>query len=306
MTLLDALILGIIQGLTEFFPVSSSGHLVLGQAVLGISLPGILFDVAVHIATLVAVLFVYRAKVARLITGLSVPGPEGSREYLLKLVVATIPAAIVGVGFEDEFAALFDDAAFAANMILVTGTVVWSTRWATGARRFGVTELVPLAVAAGLSLYAGRIGPFLLVLAVQAVIMAVARATAPAEVHGEPTWSGAALMGIAQALAILPGISRSGSTVVAALWRRIDPVAAAEFSFLMSVPAIMGAAVLQVPDAMATGLTVPAGPLAVGFIGAAVSGVLAIRFFVSLLRRQNFYWFAYYCWTAAGLFLIFG
>ncbi len=306
MTLVDAIILGILQGLTEFFPVSSSGHLVIGQAVLGINVPGILFDVFVHLGTLVAVLTVYRERVGRLISGVLVPGPEGSRVYLLKLVVATIPAVVVGFGFEDWFTALFDDAVFAATMILVTGTVVWSTRWATGYRRFATAEAVPLLVAAAISLYAGTLVPFLVVAAVQVAIMVLARSTAPKEVHSEPTWAGAAIIGVAQALAILPGISRSGSTVVAGLWRRIDGVAAAEFSFLMSIPAILGAAVLQAPEAMSSSSGISGVSLAAGFIAAAVSGVLAIRFFVSLLRRQSFYWFAYYCWLAAGLFLIFG
>jgi undecaprenyl-diphosphatase len=112
-------------------------------------------------------------------------------------------------------------------------------------------------------------------------------------------------MGIAQALAILPGISRSGSTVIAALWRRITPAEAAEFSFLMSIPAILGAVVLQVPDVLrAEEMAVRWPPLIVGAIAAAISGILAIRFFVALLKRQNFYVFAYYCWAAAGLFLL--
>jgi undecaprenyl-diphosphatase len=167
-------------------------------------------------------------------------------------------------------------------------------------------RVLPLVVAAGLSLYAGTAIPFLGVLALEAAVMGLARITAPDRtVTEEPTWSGAALMGFAQAIAIFPGISRSGSTVVTGLWRRIDPVAAAEFSFLMSVPAILGAAVLQVPDALTMELAIPTSALLIGFIAAAASGVLAIRFFVALLRRQNFHIFAYYCWVVAGLFLLF-
>ncbi|MEX2583038.1 MAG: undecaprenyl-diphosphate phosphatase [Gemmatimonadota bacterium] len=306
MTWWEALLLGAVQGLTEFFPVSSSGHLVLGQDVLGLEVPGIIFDVVVHLATLISVLVVYRAKIAGLIRGMFTGGEESSWRYILKIVAATIPAVIVGFTLQDYFEARFDDPIFAATMILVTGAVVWSTRWATETRRFGIMELVPLVVAAGMSLLAGTIIPFLGVLALEAVIMTIARTTAPTEVSRlEPTWSGAVLMGTAQAVAIFPGISRSGSTVVAGLWRRIDPVAAAEFSFLMSIPAILGAAVLQVPDALGADLGVSTTALVAGFIAAALSGVLAIRFFVALLRRQNFYVFAYYCWAAAGLFLLF-
>ncbi len=306
MTWFDALILGIIQGLTEFFPVSSSGHLVLGQAVLGLQVPGIVFDVAVHVATLISVVVVYREKLASLIRGLARRGSESTLPYVLKLAVATVPAAVVGFTLRDWFEARFDDPVFAATMILVTGCLVWSSRWALGTRRISPRDLAPLAVAAAASIYAGTLVPFLAVLALQVVLMSIARLTAPPEVAvGDPSWGAATIMGIAQAIAIFPGISRSGSTVIAGLWRRIDPVAAAEFSFLMSIPAILGAAVLQVPDALNAGAGLSPGALAVGFVAAAVSGVLAIRFFVALLRRRNFYVFAYYCWAAAALFLVF-
>jgi undecaprenyl-diphosphatase len=140
MSWIDALLLGVVQGLTEFFPVSSSGHLVLAQETLGVRLPGILFDVVLHIATLVAVLVVYRGKVARLIRGLATRGEAGSWPYVLKLALATVPAAVIGLTFEDWFEARFDDPVFAATMILVTGSVAWSTRWALAIRRFGAAE----------------------------------------------------------------------------------------------------------------------------------------------------------------------
>jgi undecaprenyl-diphosphatase len=112
-------------------------------------------------------------------------------------------------------------------------------------------------------------------------------------------------MGIAQSVAILPGISRSGSTVLTGMWRRIDPVAAAEFSFLMSIPAILGAAVLKLPDVGTEGMGVGVVPLLVGGIAAGVAGILAISLFVALLKRQNFYTFAYYCWAVGALFLLY-
>lgn len=304
MTWWEALILGVVQGLTEFFPVSSSGHLVIGQQMLGLAIPGILFDVVVHVATLISVLVVYRAKLLGLLRGVLPGAEQSSWPYVFKLALATLPAVIVGFTLKDWFEARFDDAIFAGTMILVTGCVVWSSRWALGSRRTGPLELLPLGVAALFSLAAGTILPFLGVLALQALLLSVSWLTAPRAEHPEPTWGGALIMGLAQALAIFPGISRSGSTVLAGLWRRITPAAAAEFSFLMSIPAILGAAVLQVPDVLrAEGMPVGLVPLVVGFLAAAVSGVLAIRFFVALLRRQNFYVFAYYCWAAAGLFL---
>lgn len=304
MTWWEAVMLGVIQGLTEFFPVSSSGHLVMGGAVLGLEIEGILFEVAVHVATLISVLIVYRAKIWRLIRGCCGLEEESAWPYVLKIVLATLPAIIVGFTLKDWFEARFDDPVFAGTLVLVTGSFVWSTRWTRGDRSPLPLDWAPILIAAVIALIAGTIVPFLAVLAVEALIMGFARATAPKEWHPEPTWSGALLMGIAQSAAILPGISRSGSTVVTALWRRIDPVAAAEFSFLMSIPAILGAAILMIPDVAAEGVTVGVVPLLAGGIAAGVSGVLAISLFVALLRRQNFYIFAYYCWLVGAAFLL--
>jgi undecaprenyl-diphosphatase len=307
MTWWEALVLGVIQGLTEFFPVSSSGHLVMGQALLGLRIPGILFDVVVHVATLLSVLIVYREKVLRLIRGALGMSDEKAWPYILKIVLATIPAVIVGFTLKDWFEARFDDPIFAGTMVLVTGCLVWSSRWALASPRFRPLELLPVAMAALFALLAGTLVPFLAVATLQAALMTAARVSSRrGEVEREPSWASAGIMGLAQALAIFPGITRSGSTVVAGLWRRVDPVAAAEFSFLMSIPAILGAAVLQVPDALrAEELGVSVVALVIGFIAAAVSGIIAIRFFVALLKRQNFYVFAYYAWAAAGLFLLY-
>jgi undecaprenyl-diphosphatase len=305
MTWWEAAVLGVIQGLTEFFPVSSSGHLVMGGAVLGLEIPGILFEVAVHVATLVSVLFVYRLRIWTLVRGCCGLEEESAWPYVLKLALATVPAAVLGFALEDWFVARFDDPVFAGTMVLVTGSFVWSSRWVRDeGRRAFPWDWMPILAAAAISLLAGTVVPFIAVLAVEALIMFVSRATAPAEWRSEPSWSGALLMGIAQSAAILPGISRSGSTVLAGMWRRIDPVAAAEFSFLMSIPAILGAAVLKVPDVATNGAGVGAVPLLIGAVAAGVSGILAISLFVALLKRQNFYTFAYYCWAVGALFLL--
>ncbi|HEX6307451.1 MAG TPA: undecaprenyl-diphosphate phosphatase [Longimicrobiales bacterium] len=302
----EAVVLGIVQGLTEFFPVSSSGHLVMGGAVLGLEVPGILFEVAVHVATLVSVLFVYRLKIWTLIRGCCGLEEQSAWPYVLKLVVATIPAGLVGVMFEDWFEARFDDPLFAGTMILVTGSFVWSSRWVReGGRRAFPLDWLPILAAAVIALLAGTIIPFVVVLAIEALLMLVSRLSARPEWKLEPTWGGAVLMGIAQSIAILPGISRSGSTVITGMWRRIDAVAAAEFSFLMSIPAILGAAVLKIPDIGSEGAALGTVPLLLGAIAAGVSGVLAITLFVALLRRQNFHAFAYYCWAAGALFLLY-
>ncbi|CAN5771333.1 undecaprenyl-diphosphate phosphatase [soil metagenome] len=305
MTLWDALILGVVQGLTEFFPVSSSGHLVMAGALLGLQTPGILFEIAVHVATLVSVLIVYRAKIWWLIRGCCGLNEESAWPYVLKIVLATIPAVIVGFTMKDWFEARFDDPIFAGTMVLVTGSFVWSSRWVRDARRALPWDWMPLLIAAALATMAGTIVPFVVVLGVEALLFTAARVSASKEWIDEPTWGGALLMGIAQAAAILPGISRSGSTVLTGMWRRIDPVKAAEFSFLMSIPAIAGAAMLMIPDIGDHGAAIGMVPLLAGGVAAGISGILAIRLFVMLLRRQNFHTFAYYCWAAGGLFLLY-
>ncbi|WP_420441181.1 undecaprenyl-diphosphate phosphatase [Candidatus Palauibacter sp.] len=251
----EAFVLGVVQGLTEFLPVSSSGHLVLGQALFGVELPGVVFEVTVHVATLCAVCWVYRGRVAALVRG-ACTGDRASMRDVGLLAVATLPAAAVGVGLRDALEPTFERPVLAATMLLVTGAVVWSirhlSRRATGAR---------------------------------------------------PTAGGALAIGLAQAAAILPGISRSGSTVVAAAAAGVEPRRAAEFSFLLSIPAIGGAAVLQAPDLGEAGLAVGVLPLAVAFAASALSGVFAIRIFLRMLERRVFHRFAWYCWFIGGGYL---
>jgi undecaprenyl-diphosphatase len=308
MTWWEAVVLGVVQGLTEFFPVSSSGHLVMTQDVLGLEPEGIVFEIVVHVATLLSVVVMYRARIWSLIRGCCGLTQESAWPYVLKLALASVPAAVVGFTMKDWFEARFDDPVFAGTMVLVTGSFVWSSRWVRGGeeggRRAWPTDWLPILFAAAVSIAAGTIVPFLAVLGVEAMIMMIGRLSAPKEWRTEPSWSGALLMGIAQSVAILPGISRSGSTVLAGMWRRIDPIAAAEFSFLMSIPAILGAALLSVPDIGAHGLDIGVAPLLLGGVAAGVSGVLAISLFVALLRRQNFYTFAYYCWLVGAAFLL--
>jgi undecaprenyl-diphosphatase len=255
MSLWEALVLGIVQGATEFLPVSSSGHLVLGQELMGLTIPGVVFEVAVHVATLVSILVVYRARVARLIMG-AARGQREALQYLGLLVLATIPAAGLGLFFRNAVEAVFDDPAVAGVAFLVTGVVLWTSR---GALRRHPEE--------------------------------------------RPTVRSALVMGVAQAFALVPGISRSGTTVVAGLWSGVSGREAAAFSFLMAVPAIAGAALLQLPELRGAGI--PAAPLLAGSAAAAVTGVLAIRSFVALIRNQAFHRFAYYLWPLGAGFLVY-
>ncbi len=254
MDVFQAAFLGLVQGLTEFLPVSSSGHLVLLQAWLGIQQEGVLFEVVVHVATLVSVLVFYRRRVGQLALGLLARRPADWR-YAAKLALATAPAVGLVLVAGDFLEAQFESARSAALGLLLTGGILWTTR-----------------------------------------------RTLPGAHAAEPGWGAALLIGCAQALAILPGVSRSGSTVAAALALGVAPAAAAEFSFLMSVIAIAGAAARMLPQVA----VVPDGAwpsLLVGGGVALVAGVAALSAFVRLLRSGAFYRFAWYVWPVGVLAL---
>ncbi len=251
---LEALLLGIVQGLTEFLPVSSSGHLVMIQSLLGVSEEGVVFEVALHVATLVSVLIVYRRRVIELVVGVLQRQPD-ALTYVAKLGVATLPAVAVVLAFGDFLEAQFDAPVVAGACLLLTGCLLWTTRWTA------------------------------------------ARAALPS-----PGWLAALAIGCAQALAILPGVSRSGTTVAAALALGVAPLAAAEFSVLIGVIAIAGAAVRMLPELAGVS---GEGAAALGLAGGAalLSGIAAIWLFVRLLRSQVFHRFAYYAWAVGAGFL---
>ncbi|MFW6039524.1 MAG: undecaprenyl-diphosphate phosphatase [Gemmatimonadota bacterium] len=255
MNIFEAFLLGIVQGLTEFLPVSSSGHLVLGQALLGIEQPGVTFEVVVHLATLCAVLWVYRRRVGELLVGMA-GGQSASWGYAGLIVLASIPAGLAGVFARPLFEDAFGRPVLAAAMLLATGAIVYTLRFTLAAAPDGDVD--------------ARRG----------------------------VW-----VGTIQAAAILPGISRSGSTVALGVWLGVSPVRMAEFSFLLSVPAIAGAGLLQLGQ-VGEAAALPAPPLVAGFLAAAVSGVLAIRLFVRMLRAGSFHHFAWYCWVVGSAYLL--
>lgn len=253
-TVWDGLVLGLVQGLTEFLPVSSSGHLVLAEEVLGWQSPGLYFEVGLHVATLLSVFIAYGPRIRGLLGGLVSREREAWR-YAGLLVLASVPAAVVGVGLRDAVAAQFEAGVGLGLRFLVTAGLLWSTRWA------------------------------------------LARATDPTVRRPAALW-----MGIGQAIAILPAVSRSGATIVAGLWSGLAPAAAAEFSFLMSVIAIAGSGVLEARH-IPSGTNLLSPGFLAAFVTALLTGVWAIRFLVALLRSQRFHWFAWYC-LAVGLFTI--
>jgi undecaprenyl-diphosphatase len=251
----DALILGLVQGLTEFLPVSSSGHLLMFQVLLGAQQPGLLFEIAVHLATLASVLIFYRRRVVALALGALRRRPD-ELCYAAKLALATLPAVAAVLAAGDLLEAQFERPPVAGFGLLATGAMLWTTRRTLGKARLA-----------------------------------------------EPGWVAALLIGCAQAFAILPGISRSGATVAAALALGVAPAAAAEFSFLMSAIAIAGAAARAIPEFAAVSPE-QSGALALGSAAALVAGLVAIWLFVRLLRTRGFHRFAYYTWAAGGLFLL--
>lgn len=260
MSALQALLLGLLQGATEFIPISSSGHLVLVPWLLGWQEPGLAFDAVVHWGTLLAVVGYFWRDLALLAQAWlqgwrtrSWPDPQGRLAWLILL--GTLPAVALGLLLEEWFEALFSAPTMVAGFLLVTGLLlVVSER--LGRRERG---------------------------------------------EGELGWLDALLIGLGQAMAIAPGISRSGATMAAGLLRGLRREAAARFSFLLALPVILGAGVLQLAKLAASEQGRGEWPtLALGFITAAASGYLCIRFLLGYLRHHSLYPFALYC-CVAGL-----
>jgi undecaprenyl-diphosphatase len=254
MNLWQGILLGLVQGLTEFLPVSSDGHLAVIGHVAGVHTPGVFVEVALHVATLGSILVVYGRRFWELVLGVLRRNPDALR-YAGLLIIGMIPAGLVGLFLEDLIARAFDSLWAAGLGFLVTAAALLSTR---------------------------SRGP---------------------DGSSRPTPSGALLIGLAQALAPLPGVSRSGMTIASGLLVGLGAIAAADFSFLMAIPLIAGAGLVEARHAAADVALVGAIPLIVGGVVAFLSGVFAIRFLVAMLRRGRFHVFAPYC-IAIGLFTL--
>lgn len=252
---IEAAVLGIVQGLTEFFPVSSSGHLAMLQALFGgRESGGLLFEVGVHAATLIAIMIFYRVRIFELIRGFLARDPD-ALAYVGKLALATLPAVVVGLTAKDWIESQFSNPLLVGSALLVTGVIVFSTRWSA------------------------------------------LRATATS-----PSLAVALAIGCAQAFAILPGISRSGSTVAMAMALGVAPLVAAEFSFLLGIIAILGASVLMLPG-LSEASPEALGLLGIGAVTALASGIVAIWLFVRMLDRSLFHHWAWYCWLVGAAFI---
>lgn len=257
MSLWEAIFLGVVQGLTEFLPVSSSGHLVITQFLLGIKQPGVVFEVLVHLGTFFSVVWVFREDLVRLVAGFQGDGEQ--RKFLALLGVSIIPTGLMGVFFSAYFKSAFHSVMLVGFMLLVTGSLLWLIqRFPRGykdVKRMGVLD--------------------------------------------------ALLISVAQGAAIMPGVSRSGATITAALARRLTVETAVRFSFLMSLPVILGAALMEAREIFTEGAeAIPVIPYLAATIAAFLAGILAIKTFILLLRARKFRYFSYYTWFLGALVIL--
>jgi undecaprenyl-diphosphatase len=276
---LEAIVLGLVQGLTEFLPVSSSGHLVIIPYLVAWEPPPLAFDVALHAATLVAVIAYFAGDLWFLATrsfGIGTEDPAAVRRARLTvglLAAASVPAALAGYFLEPVFEETFGDPRIAAVMLFVTGTLLW------GAERIRRRRA------------AAELG-----VAVDDMTPREARLD-PGRGEGTTSFTDAITIGIAQMLAILPGISRSGATIAAGMTRGLSREGAARFSFLMAVPVIAGAFVFQLGDLTGEGLAnsgYGGSALVAGMVAAGLSGYWAIRYLLRLVTTDDLLGFARY------------
>ncbi len=266
MTWLEALILGLVQGITEFLPVSSSGHLVLGRYLLGLEPgDGVVFEVFVHFGTTLSIIVVYRTEILSLIveTFQSLVDPSNLAEHYrdrasfrtaMLILLTLIPTGLAYVLFKDSIEAAFTSPRLVSGMLLVTGAMLLATVFKPNTK--------------------GDLGPLR-----------------------------ALIVGVAQALAMVPGISRSGSTICTALYLDVEPERAANFSFLMLLPVVIGATILKTGELAAAG-SVDWIPVLVGTLVAFVGGIAAIHLVLDFVRRGRLQYFAFYCFLVGTLGLV--
>lgn len=249
MTALDSILLGLLQGLTEFLPVSSSGHLTIGKEVLGVNTPDLSFEIVVHAATVLSTLVVFRKEIMQLLSGLFKFRMNPETDYIFKIAISMIPVLIVGLLFKDQVEAIFG-----SGLLIV-----------------------------GISLI------------VTSILLSVSNYTRPKE--RELSYRSAFIIGIAQAVAVLPGLSRSGSTIATGMMLGVKKDQIAKFSFLMVLVPILGEAFLDlVSGGFATSRSgMDPINLSLGFISAFVSGLLACRIMIALVKRARLLGFAVYC-----------
>ena len=266
MSWIEAILLGIVQGLTEFLPVSSSGHLAIGKALFGIETADLSFEVIVHAATVLATILVFWKDIVALLQGLFKFKWNSETRYISLILLSMIPVFIVGVFFKDSVESIFGSGLLVVGFaLLVTATLLF------------LSETLEVRRAARIPAQAGN-------------------DESQAE-NGEKKmdWKSALWMGLAQAVAVLPGLSRSGSTIATGLICGVKKEEVTRFSFLMVLIPILGEAFLDVVGGDFSASTVGTVPLALGFIAAFISGLFACKVMIAIVKRARLRWFALYC-----------
>ncbi len=256
MSIIQSIVLGIVQGISEFLPISSSGHLILIPQLLHWPDQGVVFDVTMHLATLSAVLWVFKDEVKKMVLGFVGKGEKADQKMAWMIIVATIPAVIVGFFFGDAIEATFRSARLIAISLIFWGLVLGVADWVASRRK----------------------------------------------VHVQVGWKQAITAGIGQAIALIPGGSRSGLSISGGLFTGLDRVTAARFSFLLGIPATAGAIVLTLAKAYAHQTPIEWLPTIIGFFAALVAGILSIRWLLKLISKTSYLWFTAYRILIAVLF----
>lgn len=258
MSSLEAILLGLLQGLTEFLPVSSSGHLTIAKELFGIQTENLVFEVALHAATVLSTIIVFRKEIWALLAGLFKFKYNSETKYICMILVSLIPVFIVGMFFKESVEALF------GSGLLIVG--------------------LALVVTSMLLYFSERVNP------------------ADDEIRKPVTFKSAVFIGLAQAVAVIPGLSRSGTTIATGLMCGVKKSEVTKFSFLMVLIPILGEAFLELVGgefSLAASGIAPL-PLALGFLSAFVSGLFACKVMIALVRRTKLIWFALYC-ALAGI-----
>lgn len=269
MTIIQAIVLGIIQGLTEFLPISSSGHLVIFQHLFGLKEPELIFDISVHVGTLVAVVLFFKKDIYEILKSIQQSllllikdrkinfQTNPHLKFVWLIIVGSIPTGIIGLALKKKAEILFSSVAIVGLMLLITGLLLWITRW------FNTKETKPLSM-----------------------------------VH-------AIIIGVVQGIAIMPGISRSGSTISVGLYMGLSRETAAKFSFLLSIPAIVGAELLSIKDMLENPTSFDM-TIIIGTIIAGLSGYAALKLLMYVVNKGHLYVFTPYCFLAGVIALWIG
>lgn len=276
----EGLLLGLVQGLTEFLPVSSSGHLMIGREILGIDVPDegafLSFEIIVHAATVLATIVVFRQQIWQLLCGLFKFRYNDETDYILKIGVSMIPVFVVGMFFKDQVEALFEGLTVVGGALLVTAVLLYLS-----------------------DIFGAKGG--------QADVSKAEADVSKAEARGGISYLQAFIVGLGQAVAVIPGLSRSGTTISTGLLCGVRRDVMAQFSFLMVLVPILGEAFLDLLDGGFADSAAMIGmlPLALGFVTAFLSGLFACRVMITLVRKASLKWFAAYCAVIGAIVLIY-